>query len=232
VLAGVAAGWLPGVAWLPGAEAVPGGGEVLAWRSGVVAGLLATCVLAYDAGGKRTPLGPLLMGGCRFLNVLLGMSVAAGAAGETALATFARHELLVAAGLGLYVVGLTWFARHEAGQSRPSQLVPATVVMMAGIGILGLLHRNLPDQIVPVLRGEGYWWMLVGLLGFTILRRLSMAIADPSPRQVQWAVKHGILSLIMLDAAVALEVSHWSYALGIVALLMPTFLFSYWVYST
>ena len=42
---------------------------------GVVATLLAATVSGYDAVLKRTPLGPLAMGACRTLNVLLGMSV-------------------------------------------------------------------------------------------------------------------------------------------------------------
>ena len=43
------------------------------WHCGAVATTLAGCVLAYDLGGKRTVLGPPLMGACRSLNVLLGM---------------------------------------------------------------------------------------------------------------------------------------------------------------
>lgn len=224
LLAGFLSGALAGP--LSSAEAV------LAWRPAAVAGLLALCIVAYDAWLKRTPAGPIAMGGCRFLNILLGMSVAVAADTPWPLAGYAWHELIVAGGIGVYVAGITWFARHEAGESRPAQLVPAAVVMMAGIGLLGLLHRNLPPTIVPTLRGEAYWWLLLGLLAFTILRRLSMAIMDPSPRQVQWAVKHSILSLIMLDAAVAVEVSHWSYGLGIVALLVPSFILGFWVYST
>lgn len=224
LLAGVVLGCLAGV--------LPMGTEVLAWRSAAITGLLAACVLAYDGGLKRTFAGPLIMGGCRFFNVLLGMSVAAAATGDQVWGTFAAHQWLVAGGIGLYVTGLTLFARDEAAKSRATLLIPGTVLMMGGIGILGMLHRNLPDSMPTTLRGESYWWLLLGLLAFTILRRLSMAIADPSPRQIQWAVKHSILSLIMLDAAVALEVSHWSFALGIVALLIPTLILGLWVYST
>jgi 4-hydroxybenzoate polyprenyltransferase len=224
LLVGLLSGVIAGL--LPSSE------PVLTWRPGAVAGLLALCIVGYDAWLKRTPWGPVAMGGCRFLNVLLGMSVAMAADTPWPLGGFAWHELLVAGGIGVYVAGITWFARHEAGESHPAQLVPAAVVMMAGIGLLGMLHRHLPATIVPTLRGEAYWWLLLGLLAFTILRRLSMAIMDPSPRQVQWAVKHSILSLIMLDAAVAVEVSHWSYGLGIVALLVPSFALGFWVYST
>ena len=232
LLLGVAAGLLPSEGPLLAEGQLPTDGPVLAWRSGAIAVVLALCIIGYDAWLKRTPLGPIVMGACRFFNILLGMSVGAGVDTGWPLAGYGWHELIVAGGLGLYVVGITWFARHEAGESRPIQLIPAAVVMMAGIGLLGLLFRYLPAHILPMLRGESSWWLLLGLLAFTILRRLSMAIANPSPRQVQWAIKHSILSLIMLDAAIALEVSHWSYALGIVALLAPSFALGFWVYST
>ena len=39
-----------------------------------VAVLLAACIMCYDGGIKRTPIGPVMMGSCRFLNVLLGAS--------------------------------------------------------------------------------------------------------------------------------------------------------------
>ena len=35
---------------------------------------LTACIIAYDGVLKVTPLGPLAMGGCRFLNVMLGAS--------------------------------------------------------------------------------------------------------------------------------------------------------------
>ena len=63
VLAGAGLGW--GVTALTGTL-----------RPGVVATLLAMAIVAYDAMLKKTPAGPLAMGVCRMLNVLLGMSAA------------------------------------------------------------------------------------------------------------------------------------------------------------
>src|SRR5262249_37638612 len=49
-----------------------------AWSSVpvVLAVLLVGAILGYDGLLKRTPAAPLLMGTCRFLNVLLGLSLA------------------------------------------------------------------------------------------------------------------------------------------------------------
>ncbi len=65
---GTVSAWLS--PWL--ASSLPAGSAL--WRSGVVGSLLAGCVVLYDRLAKQTPLGPLVMGSCRLLNVLLGMS--------------------------------------------------------------------------------------------------------------------------------------------------------------
>ena len=68
-------------------------------------------VVLYDGLLKRTPFGPLGMGACRLLNVLLGMSLAAGPWG--------LFHGQVALAVGTYITGVTWFARSEATESRP-----------------------------------------------------------------------------------------------------------------
>ena len=70
--------------------------------------LLVAAILLYDAWLKRTWLGPIAMGTCRFLNVLLGLT----AADSYSLPWAARVYL--ASVVGLYIVGVTWFARTEA----------------------------------------------------------------------------------------------------------------------
>ncbi len=45
---------------------------------------LVACVLGYNAGLKRTVLGPEVMGACRGLNLLLGMSQAEDLGGPSA----------------------------------------------------------------------------------------------------------------------------------------------------
>ncbi len=85
-------------------------GPVLAALSGSIASaataiMLAACVLGYDAGLKRTWLGPEVMGACRGLNLLLGMSQAPSFGGPIAW--------LVAGSMVVYVAGITWISRSE-----------------------------------------------------------------------------------------------------------------------
>ncbi len=209
----------------------------IVWRGGVIASLLGVCIVLYDAVLKATPCGPVAMGACRFLNVLLGMSFAVPVTTAWNIAGFGTHHMIVAGGIGVYVVGVTVFARTEAKESSAWRLWLGTLVMMAGIGVLCLLHRNLPDDLPPRLQSgnmspELVWVSLICLLGFFILRRCGTAAIDPTPRQVQMAVKHAVISIIVLDAAVVLEVANWYYALGVLALLIPTLMVGRWIYST
>jgi 4-hydroxybenzoate polyprenyltransferase len=226
LLAGVAGGWAAGL--------IPAAGVDSSWRTGAVATVLAVAVLLYDSLLKRTPLGPPAMGACRFLNVLLGASVGVAATGGASWVGFLPHQLAAAGGIGIYVTGVTWFARREAQQSSRWQLVAAALVMAAGIAVLGLVHRLLPPAFRPGLhlQSETVWLVLLALLGFTILRRAAVAIASPGPKTVQTAVRVAILSIIVLDAAVVLEVSHWFYAVGLLTLLVPTVLLGRWISAT
>jgi 4-hydroxybenzoate polyprenyltransferase len=211
LLAGIAAAWLAAV----------GAGDV---RPGVVGVSLAGCVVLYDAVLKRTPLGPVAMGGCRLLNVLLGMSAAFG--------PWQEAHWLVAAALGTYIAGVTWFARREAGRSSPWQLGPATAVILAGIGLLWLV-RDRCEQVVPLLEREpGRWTLLMAVLGLLIGFRCFRAVVDPRPVRVQTAVRQCILSLVILDAAACFLVRGITGAVAVLVLLAPTVVLGWWIEST
>lgn len=218
LVAGMACGWIAG--------ALDGAGQ---YRSPAVAVALAAAVWLYDRLLKHTWLGPLGMGACRFLNVLLGMSTA-------------RQWLpaygLIAGGVGLYVVGITWFARREAETSRRGPLAAAALVMAAGMALLA----SLPTW------GAGFWWgeqppapgvrlglgwyAMWALLAALLANRCFLAIAGPSPARVQAAVRHAILALIVMDAAVCVAVRGLHEGTMIVLLLVPAALLGRWVYST
>ncbi len=217
---GIVAGWATG--FLPAAPP-----PALPLRCGLVATVLAGAVLLYDTILKFTPLGPLGMGACRLLNVLLGMSAAGHLHGAVAVG-FSPAELRAAAGIGIYIAGVTLLARAEAGRSRSSVLGAAMLVMALGVAVLGMSGHGFRWQ---VMKTEHYW-ILLGLLMITVLRRCGVAAFDPQPDKVQAAVKHSILSLILLDAATAAAVAGPLYGMAVAALLLPAFLLGRWVYST
>jgi 4-hydroxybenzoate polyprenyltransferase len=208
------------LAWLVGFTA---GENDAPWRPGAVASILAVAIVAYDAALKKTLVAPLAMGLCRFLNVLLGMSILP--AGEPVL--YSTAQLVVAAGIGVYVAGVTIFARGEAEESRRLPLLAGLAVMVGGIVLLATgPHLVKPDE------GHPLWLLILVLVTVTILRRCLTAIASPTPKQVQTAVKVAILSLIPLNAAICAARAEPVYAMGVALLLLPAFLLGRWVYST
>ena len=217
---GIAAGWLAG--YVPAAAPA-----ALPWRSGLVATILAAAVLIYDAYLKFTPLGPLGMGACRLLNVLLGMSAASHLHGAVAIG-FSPAELRAAAGIGIYIAGVTLFARAEAGRSRAVVLWAAMLVMALGVAVLGMSGHGFRWQAMKI----EHYWILLGLLMVTVLRRCGVAAFDPQSEKVQAAVKHSILTLILLDAATAAAIAGPLYGLAVASLLIPAFVLGRWVYST
>jgi 4-hydroxybenzoate polyprenyltransferase len=191
---------------------------------GVVGTLLVGCILLYDGWAKRTPLGPLAMGGCRMFNVLLGMSVA----------DFVWNEAhwIVALGLGLYVTGITWFARTESRFSNRWQLAAATAVMLSGIGLLGTLPEWFRD-IQPLLQAEpSRWYLLMGMLAMLIGWRCVRAVAEPRPYFVQTAVRQAIMSIVVLDAALTFAARDLMASIAVLLLLIPTLAAGTWFEST
>jgi 4-hydroxybenzoate polyprenyltransferase len=219
---GILAAWLAGLVF--------GGDAVAPWRSGLLATLLAALIVLYNTWLKRTPLGPLGMGGCRFVNVLLGMSLAAAATAGWPLG-YGPAELLAAGGIGVYIAGVTWFARNEVEEETATlPLIGAIGVMIAGAALLAASAWYMP-LLFRVQKPE-LFALLLALMMASVLRRAFVAAADPTPRNVQLAVKHSILSLIWLDAVVVAAVAPLEYSIGVALLLVPAYLLGRWVYST
>ncbi len=193
---------------------------------GAVATLLAVAVILYDVVLKSTVVAPLAMGACRFLNVLLGMSVMASGSLESV-------HFLVAGGIGVYIVGLTIFARREAETSSRIVLAVGTTVMLAGIGMIAGFAEFSPEMLIAPLQNRAlgwyFFWIVVSVL---TVWRCARAIARPEPIWVQMAVKNGILSLIVLDAAIVYSVCGMPSAVIVLSLLVPTMVLGRWIYST
>jgi 4-hydroxybenzoate polyprenyltransferase len=192
--------------------------EGFSWTGPVIAGLLAPAILLYDGWLKRTWAGPLGMGACRFCNVLLGLSVA-GAVQE-------RWEFHLAGVVGIYIMGITWFARFEAATSRKSALIAAAGALLGSLvlalGIPVWFARDTSSPLFPYL---------LAALGFWIGIPLISAIQRPRPALVQAAVKRSIMGLVVLDATLATALVGIQ-GLFILVLLFPALYLGRWIYST
>ena len=218
----LAAATVVGVALLVAGVALA---AVVAWLvaspwPAVVGGGLAAAVWIYDRHAKGTPAGPVIMGACRAAAWLLGMLAAGGP--ET------PEQWLIPAGMGLYVTGITLYARDEADRSRPPLLIAATLVMLAGLviaaGYVWLPDRG-PIQLVAGARMPvSNWLLLWGLIATSILYRAALGVVDPTPGRVRFAVGNAIMSLITLDAVLVLAACGERWAIAVL-LLLAWFLF-------
>jgi 4-hydroxybenzoate polyprenyltransferase len=193
---------------------------------GLVGSLLAGCVVLYDGLLKRTPLGPVAMGGCRMLNVLLGMSAAAG--------PWQGEHWLAAAAVGTYIAGVTWFARTEARTSSRVSLGLAGMLILSGIGLLALLPRMVPvENLTVLLRQQPDRWNLLMLVVAAMIGfRGARAVIEPLPTRVQMFVRQCILTLVLLDAAACFVVRGIVGAVAVLVFLIPALVLGQWIRST
>ncbi len=170
------------------------------WRARplVLSVLLSGAIFLYDGWLKRTWAGPLGMGLCRFLNVLLGLAVLDRPFGGT---------LYLAVVVGVYIVGVTWFARTEARISSRQALGGAAAVMLLGL-ILAVAVPVLaaakpdPEEGTHAFGTFLFPYLLVAL-GFVVGLPVVWAIQTPTPTAVQAAVQRSLRGLVLLDAVLA-----------------------------
>jgi len=171
--------------------------------SGFIAVILAICILLYDAFSKKYDfLGPLNMGICRGLNLVLGMSVL----GEINSFWYAIVPLV-------YIFAITMISRGEVHGANKRHIVLAGIlyicVILAILTIVQLSSAN-NYTLVPYLL----------FFSVVIFKPLSKAYRINTPENIKKAVIAGVLSLIILDASLAAAFSGWWYGL-LVILLLP-----------
>ena len=190
----------------------------------LVGALLTAAVWIYDRHAKGTPLGPAVMGTCRGLNWLLGMTAAGGPIHEA-------HWLLPL-GVASYVAGITIYARDEAATSRRVMLARGVTLMATGLALAGLGTVLAARAAGGIPWGEGprpgvgvdrltAWAGLWTLVSASVLLRALLGVFEPTPQRVRAAVGNSIMSLITLDAILVLATCGEPWAVVVLALLAP-----------
>ena len=156
----------------------------------LIAVLIVVAVLLYDGYLKSTISAPLGMGTCRFLNLMLGASAAG-----TITSVWQTTPMTVAAGLGIYIIGVTGFAKNEAGKSSSIGLFAGVAVMLCGIGLdAWLVTTSGTKDAIPGCQ------MALLILGLNVLLRAATVVSNPQPGRIQRTVGLMLLCIIFLDA--------------------------------
>ena len=169
-----------------GCAAAVGTGSLL------IAVLIVAAVLLYDGCLKSTIAAPLGMGTCRFLNLMLGASATA-----TITSVWQTTPMTVAAALGIYIIGVTVFARNEAGKSSSAGLFTGAGIMLCGIGLDAWLVTG--SGVEKAISGSQ---MALLILGLNILLRAAIVVGNPQPDRIQRTVGLMLLCIIFLDALI------------------------------
>ncbi|GIW96545.1 MAG: hypothetical protein KatS3mg110_4586 [Pirellulaceae bacterium] len=220
-------GWLAGVSigWVSEAES-------RRYVPALLASVLAGMIVAYDAWAKPTFLGPWLMGACRSGNILLAMG-AAWCSSSDSIRFATIEQSTIAGAIGVYVVGITYFARTEAERSHRATLLGGLCCMASGWLLLAAMpvsfqaHRRLSGAALVC------WYVLIVAAAAPLVRRLILAWEEPSPPRVQHAVRLAIWSLLWWDTALLLlyPANRWA-ALLVLFLYLPMRWLGRRVYAT
>lgn len=172
--------------------------------SGILAFCITLCALVYNKWGKHYSVaGPLNMGLCRGLNLLLGISIITSAL---------NSWWMLAVVPIVYIASITMISRGEVhGGSRRTLY---TACILYGLVIGFILYFSFTKHME--------WFALAFLLPFAwmIFRPLLHAIREPIGRNIGKAVKAGVLALILMNAAWAAAFGS-IYAALIILLLLP-----------
>ena len=210
------------------------------WRPGVIAVILALLIFLYDGPLKRTAVAPLLMGGCRSLNILLGASTFAGrqVAAQPGSVTFLGMPIIVwwiALAIGILITGATLLGRKEAIENQPRMpLVLAGVLVLVGLAGLAFVVYCPTSSFEIQEQQKNVFPLFIGLISLTITRRVVEAVFTAKPKKIRLGVISILRSLIIFDAAIcylAAPGQIW-YALVVLSLLVPSILLARWVPAT
>ncbi|WP_424989222.1 UbiA-like protein EboC [Flagellimonas sp.] len=169
--------------------------------TGLIAVFLALSILSYDKFAKHHPrLGPLNMGVCRGLNLLMGISL---------LGTFQYWPYVLLP--IVFIFAVTMISRGEVHGENKGNIRWAG--LLYGLVIAGVVYLHY------TYAKNDFWYVLfLVLFGIMVFRPLIIAYRDNTPNHIKNAVKSGVLSIVLLDASLA--VAHSNLLLGILILLL------------
>jgi 4-hydroxybenzoate polyprenyltransferase len=173
-------------------------------RSGIIAFLILVFALVYNKYGKHHAFfGPLNMGLCRGLNLLLGISILS--------VSLQSHYFLGIIPL-VYIFSITMISQGEVHGSNRKKLYAGAFLYLIVIGAI-LYSAFLRQNIF-------YAALFLILFAGMIFRPLFTAIKEPVGKNIGKAVKAGIISLILMDAAWASAYGQIFFAM-LIAMLLP-----------
>lgn len=169
----------------------------------IIAILIVIACITYNKWLKHHKLlGPLNMGICRGLNLLLGISI---------LMPVMYDWWFLSLIPIIYIYSITMISRGEVHGGNKNTLLTATLLYLVVISAILFVSYNKQHILQTLIFILPFTWM--------IYSPLLKAIQQPVGPNIGKAVKAGVIALILLNAAWASAFGIWQLALIIVILL-------------
>lgn len=183
----------------------------------IISLILAAFILLYNMGIKKHPwLGPVNMGGCRYLNLLLGLSVL----------PLSTESFLFPLLTGIFIFGVTVLSSQETkvkGSSFPILVSAGSVAVVYALYWLFFITDILSQK--PGL-------LLCTLWTIFLIVYLLRLIEKRSAENIQKTVKMLIIFLMLLDGIIVSGIRSIYRPLLVWILLVPAFITSKKFYIT
>lgn len=170
----------------------------------LIAIAIVIAALVYDKYAKHHIIaGPLNMGVCRGLNLLLGMSILSGQLPEFWMICFIPI---------VFIAAITLTSQGEVLGNNKMSITFALSLDLIVAGVIILLAWN------DIMN----FWIVLPFVFLWVAMNLSAklkAITTNEPKFIMRAVKMGVLSLIPLNASYVAGFSNWTYGLAVLLLL-------------
>lgn len=166
----------------------------------VAIAIVFMCLLYNSKGKHHFIIGPIVMGCCRGLNLLLGVAVLSAVNSLWYIAIIPI----------LYIAAVTNISRGEVyGNNRQAILVSAFIYSLVIITFLYFIF--LSQNYIALL--------FLSLFVYMILSPLFKALKSLDPKDVKKSVKYGVLALILMNASWAAIAGFWPIAIFVCATL-------------
>ncbi len=176
--------------------------------SGALAFAICVFVISYNIYSKhKTWLGPINMGLCRGLNLLLGMSVI----GYRSTLWWLLFLPII------YIAAITMVSQGEVHANNKKKILQAGILYGVVLAILSTLFLVSDFSIV-------YAAPFILFFAWNIYKPLVKAYKKNEPGNIKRAVKAGVMSLIVLNASFSAGFVSWWYGV-MVLLLLPVSIF-------
>ncbi len=170
--------------------------------------LLALFIIIYDGAAKQSIMAPLVMGGCRYINWLLGFS----------FISLQTEHFLIPAPVFFYICSLTFLSTEETSAEKRQ----STFLLY-----LGAMSISLLSLFFLLINASLYLSLLIFSVFAIALGKISWkTYTHYSPVNIQKAVKSLLLGVIPLDAILVFsQTGDWRFV-WVILLLIPGRYFS------